>query len=70
MNYIDTGASDIVTTGKLSQKTRHMATKCHYVYQQELRADLLTKGCHPEIIRQRLKLYQGAISLKLLEDRK
>ena len=29
-----------------------------------------TKGFHPENFRQKLKLYQGAISLKLLENRK
>ena len=80
----NSAAIDIVNTGKFSQKTRHMATKCNYVYQQvksgifkvqwkntqELRADLLTKGFHPENFRQKLKLYQGAISLKLLENRK
>ena len=27
-------AIDIVNTGKFSQKTRHMATKCKYVHQQ------------------------------------
>ena len=61
-----------------------MATKCNYIYQQvkngifkvqwknteELRADLLTKGFHPENFRQKLRLYQGAISLKLLENKK
>ena len=75
---------DIVNTGKFSLKTRHMATKCNYIYQQvksgifkvqwkntqELREDLLTKGFHLENFRQKLKLYQGAISLKLLENRK
>ena len=74
-------AIDIVNAGKFSQKTRHMATKCNFVHQQvknglfkvewkntqELRADLLTKGFHPENFRQKLKLFQGAISLKLLD---
>ena len=74
-------AIDIVNAGKFSQKTRHMATKCNFVHQQvknglfkvewkstqELRADLLTKGFHPESFRQKLKLFQGAISLKLLD---
>ena len=74
-------AIDIVNAGKFSQKTRHMATKCNYVHQQvknglfkvewkntqELRADLLTKGFHPENFRQKLKLFQGAISLVLLD---
>ena len=74
-------AIDIVNAGKFSQKTRHMATKWNFVHQQvkngvfkvewkntqELRADLLTKGFHPEDFRAKLKLFQGAISLKLLE---
>ena len=34
---------------------------------QELRGDLLTKGFHPENFRHKLKLFSGAISLKLLE---
>ena len=80
----NSAAIDIVNNGKFSQKTRHMATKCHYVHQQvknglfkvqwkntqELRADLLTKGFHPENFRQKLRLFQGAISLKLLENKK
>ena len=74
-------AIDIVNAGKFSQKTRHMATKCNYVHQQvknglfkvewrdtqSLRADLLTKGFHPEIFRAKLKLFRSAISLTLLE---
>ena len=74
-------AIDIVNAGNFSQKTRHMATKCNFVHQQikngvfkvewkstqELRADLLTKGFHPESFRQKLKMFQGAISLKLLD---
>ena len=80
--YNDNSAAiDIVSAGKFSQKTRHMATKCNFVHQQvknglfkvewkstqELRADLLTKGFHPENFRQKLKLFRGAISLQLLE---
>ena len=74
-------AIDIVNAGKFSQKTRHMATKCNYVHQQvknglfkvewrdtqSLRADLLTKGFHPESFRAKLKLFRSAISLTLLE---
>ena len=30
----NSAAINIVNTGKFSQKTRHMATKCNYVYQQ------------------------------------
>ena len=80
--YNDNSAAiDIVSAGKFSQKTRHMATKCNFIHQQiknglfkvewqstqELQADLLTKGFHPEAFRQKLKLFRGAISLQLLE---
>ena len=71
----NSAAIDIVNIGKFPQKTRHMATKCNYVYQQVKNGIFkvqwkLTKGFHPENFRQKLKLYQGAISLKLLENRK
>ena len=80
--YNDNSAAiEIVSAGKFSQKTRHMATKCNFIHQQiknglfkvewqstqELQADLLTKGFHPEAFRQKLKLFRGAISLQLLE---
>lgn len=44
-----------------------MVFKVEWKNTQELRADLLTKGFHPENFRAKLKLFQGAISLKLLE---
>jgi hypothetical protein len=76
-------AIEVVHTGKFSQRTRHMATKCEYIHQQvkngifkvewkateELRADLLTKNFHPEIFRKKLQLFEGAISLRLLSKR-
>ena len=53
-------------TGKFSQKACNKF-KVKWKYDQKFRADLLTKGFHPESFRLKLKLFQGAISLKLLE---
>jgi hypothetical protein len=80
--YNDNAAAiDIVNTGKFSQYTRHMATKCNFVNQlvkegvfrvewqgtHELKADLLTKSFHPEIFRKKLLLFKKAISVKLVD---
>ena len=80
--YNDNAAAiDIVNTGKFSQYTRHMATKCNFVNQlvkegvfrvewqstHELKADLLTKSFHPEIFRKKLLLFKNAISVKLVD---
>ena len=82
--YNDNAAAiEIVSSSKFSQRTRHMATKCHFVHQlvrdgvfkvkwqstKELCANLLTKSFHPEVFRSKLLLFKSAISLKLLDKK-